>query len=45
VDGVMAGVWRLADGVVSIEPFGTLGKAVRDAAEAEAARLGDVRWE
>ena len=48
VDGVMAGVWKLEDGVVSIEPFGKLGKAVREAAEAEAARLphvSDLHWE
>ncbi|MDA0171033.1 winged helix DNA-binding domain-containing protein [Solirubrobacter taibaiensis] len=45
VDGVMAGVWKLDDGVVSIEPFGKLGKAVREAAEAEGARLGDVLWQ
>jgi hypothetical protein len=44
VDGVMAGTWALEDGVVSIEPFGQPGKAVREAAEAEGARLGDVRW-
>ncbi|MDA0183538.1 winged helix DNA-binding domain-containing protein [Solirubrobacter phytolaccae] len=39
VDGVMAGVWALEDGVVTIEPFAKVGKAVREAAEAEAARL------
>ncbi|MBE2316866.1 winged helix DNA-binding domain-containing protein [Solirubrobacter sp. CPCC 204708] len=47
VDGVMAGVWTLEDGVVSIEPFGKLAKAVREAAEAEAARLPEckaVNW-
>lgn len=45
VDGVMVGIWKLEDGVVSIEPFGKLGKAVREAAEHEGARLGEVRWE
>jgi hypothetical protein len=47
VDGVMAGVWSEQDGAVTIEPFGKVGKAVRDAAEAEAARLPHapaVRW-
>lgn len=39
VDGVMAGVWAVEDGVVTIEPFGKVGKAVREAAEAEAERL------
>ncbi len=48
VDGVMAGVWALEDGVVTIEPFAKVGKAVREAAEAEAARVphvSGVRWE
>lgn len=47
VDGVMAGVWSVDDGVVTIEPFAPVGAAVRDAAEAEAARLlhaNGVRW-
>ena len=47
VDGVMAGVWSLDDGVVTIEPFAAVGQAVREAAEAEAARLPhatDVLW-
>jgi hypothetical protein len=39
VDGVMAGVWAVEDGTVTIEPFQTVGNAVREAAEAEAARL------
>ena len=39
IDGVMAGVWRLEDGVVTIEPFADVGAAVRDLAAAEAARL------
>jgi hypothetical protein len=48
VDGVMAGVWREDGGVVAIEPFADVGGAVREAAEAEAARLpgaNGVRWE
>jgi hypothetical protein len=56
VDGVMAGVWahEVARGPleVEIEPFGRVAKAVRAAAEAEAAALAeflgaagaDVRW-
>ena len=40
VDGVMAGVWELEDDVVTIEPFGALGKRpCVSAAETEAARL------
>jgi hypothetical protein len=39
VDGVMAGIWRLQGGEVTIEPFAPVGAAVREAAEAEAARL------
>lgn len=48
VDGVMAGVWAIEDGAVTIEPFGKVGQAVREAAEAEAARLPHfthVVWE
>ena len=47
VDGVMAGVWNEDGGVVTIEPFADVGAAVREAAEAEAARLPGhrgVRW-
>ena len=45
VDGVMAGVWQLEDDCVTIEPFAKVGKAVREAAEAQAARLvPGVRW-
>jgi hypothetical protein len=47
VDGVMAGVWSEEGGVVTIEPFADVGAAVREAAEAEAARLPGhpgVRW-
>jgi hypothetical protein len=45
VDGVMAGTWAHEDGVVRIAPFEAVGQAVREAAEAEAARLGDVVWQ
>lgn len=48
VDGVMAGVWSVEAGTVTIEPFAPVGTAVRDAAEAEAARLphfNRVIWE
>lgn len=47
VDGVMAGVWSIEDAKVTIEPFAKVGQAVKDAAEAEAARLPhatDVVW-
>jgi hypothetical protein len=45
VDGVMAGVWTLDGSVLTIEPFGELERAVRVAAETEAARLTtDVKW-
>jgi hypothetical protein len=46
VDGVMAGVWSLQDDALTIEPFAPLGQAVREAAEAEAARLTpNVTWQ
>ena len=35
----MAGVWAIEDGTLTIEPFKRVGKAVKEAAEAEAARL------
>lgn len=38
VDGVMAGTWE-RDGAVTIEPFSPLPAEVREAAEAQAARL------
>ena len=47
VDGVMAGVWNREGDEVTIEPFAKVGKAVREAAEAEAARLPGapvVKW-
>jgi hypothetical protein len=45
VDGLMAGVWALENGVVTIEPFAPVGDETRVAAEAEAARLtADVVW-
>ena len=37
VDGRAAAIWRLSDGKVSIEPFGTLAAGVRAALDAEAA--------
>lgn len=51
VDGEIRGVWRRARGLVSIDPWARLGRAARDAVEAEAAslplpgvdRIG-VRW-
>ena len=46
VDGVMAGVWKLEHDTLTIEPFAPVGKAVREAAEAEAARLTpNVIWQ
>jgi hypothetical protein len=39
VDGVMAGVWAREDDIVRIEPFASVSKEVRAAAETEAARL------
>jgi hypothetical protein len=39
VDGVMAGVWAREGDELTIEPIGKVGKDVREAAEAEAARL------
>jgi hypothetical protein len=47
VDGVMAGVWNRDGDDVTIEPFASVGKQVREAAEAEAARLPGApvaRW-
>jgi hypothetical protein len=46
VDGEIAGVWRRDGDVVAIEPFGSVGAAVRAGAEAEAARLhaSGVTW-
>jgi hypothetical protein len=45
VDGVMAGVWALEDSVLTLEPLGDLERAVRVAAETEAARLtANVKW-
>ncbi len=39
VDGVMAGVWERDGDAVTIEPLQPVGAEVREAAEAEAARL------
>jgi hypothetical protein len=46
VDGVMAGIWSLERDTVTIEPFAPLGKAEREVAEAEAARLApNLSWQ
>ncbi|WP_344397868.1 winged helix DNA-binding domain-containing protein [Streptomyces longisporus] len=42
VDGFLAGVWRLEEGALVIEPFGTLGKAQRAELEEEAVRMLDT---
>jgi hypothetical protein len=39
VDGVMAGIWAREGDEITIEPFANVGKQIREAAEAEAARL------
>lgn len=39
VDGAVAGAWRYADGRVSLEPYGPLADAARDALEREGAAL------
>ena len=39
VDGVVAGIWRVDDGRVALEPFAPLTAPVRDEVEAEAGRL------
>jgi len=51
-DGEVRGVWRRADRLLTISPWGRLGRAARDAIEAEAAALPlpgvdrvDVRWD
>ncbi|QNP69401.1 AlkZ family DNA glycosylase [Streptomyces roseirectus] len=38
VDGFLAGVWKLADGVLTVQPFGRLTGVEREALEEEAAR-------
>ncbi|MGW0820335.1 winged helix DNA-binding domain-containing protein [Streptomyces sp. NPDC002845] len=42
VDGFLAGVWRLMDGALVIEPFGRLTKAQRGEVTAEAERMLSV---
>ena len=37
--GEVRGVWRRANEVVAVEPWGRISRAERDAIEAEAARL------
>ncbi|WP_105970181.1 winged helix DNA-binding domain-containing protein [Streptomyces geranii] len=39
VDGVVAGLWRLADGTLTVEPFGSLTKGVRTAVVEEGERM------
>ncbi|MEX3099524.1 MULTISPECIES: winged helix DNA-binding domain-containing protein [unclassified Streptomyces] len=39
VDGFLAGVWRLAEGALTVQPFGRLAKAEREAVTEEAARM------
>jgi hypothetical protein len=39
VDGFVAGVWRVEDGRVVLEPFETLSRSVQRELEDEAARL------
>ncbi|MFI7405267.1 winged helix DNA-binding domain-containing protein [Streptomyces sp. NPDC049541] len=42
VDGFLAGVWRLGEGALVVEPFGTLGKAQRAELEEQAVRMLDT---
>lgn len=42
VDGFLAGVWRLEERALVIEPFGPLGKAQRAELEEEAVRMLDT---
>ena len=39
VDGLLAGLWRVADGRVRVEPFGTLTRAQQQEIDAEVARV------
>jgi len=39
VDGFVAGMWRIADGRIVVEPFRPLSRSVGDEVEAEAGRL------
>ncbi len=39
VDGLVAGLWRLADGTLTLEPFGSLIKGVRAAVVEEGERM------
>ncbi|MGW1712066.1 winged helix DNA-binding domain-containing protein [Streptomyces sp. NPDC002156] len=39
VDGLVAGLWRLADGTLTVEPFGSLTKGVRAAVVEEGERM------
>ncbi|MGW1744226.1 winged helix DNA-binding domain-containing protein [Streptomyces sp. NPDC002092] len=42
VDGFLAGVWKLEEDALVIEPFGTLGKAQRAELQEEAVRMLDT---
>ncbi|GEC10421.1 hypothetical protein SSP24_80760 [Streptomyces spinoverrucosus] len=42
VDGFLAGVWRLVDGALVIEPFGSLTRAQREEVTEEGARMLQV---
>ncbi|MFF4801346.1 winged helix DNA-binding domain-containing protein [Streptomyces sp. NPDC001351] len=42
VDGFLAGVWKLGEGALVVEPFGTLGKAQRADVVEEAVRMLDT---
>jgi hypothetical protein len=39
VDGLVAGIWRIANGRVALEPFAALSRSVRRELEEEAGRL------
>jgi hypothetical protein len=41
VDGLVAGIWRVEDGRVAVEPFAALPRSAHVEVEAEAARLED----
>ncbi|HEY8978529.1 MAG TPA: winged helix DNA-binding domain-containing protein [Streptomyces sp.] len=42
VDGFLAGVWKLADGALTVQPFGKLTKGEREGVEEEAVRMMGV---
>ncbi|MGW1544769.1 hypothetical protein ACWCPM_31885 [Streptomyces sp. NPDC002309] len=45
VDRFLAGVWRLLDGALVVEPFGTLTRAQREEVAEEGARVLRVLYE